>query len=163
MCIKPMSSDDWPRVREIYVEGIATGQATFETQAPTWEQWDASHQPFGRLVVTTEDEIRGWAALSKVSTRQVYSGVAEVSVYVAAASRGQGFGGALLQRLIEEGEKNGIWTFQASIFPENTASIELHRRCGFHPIGRRERIAKLNSVWRDTVLLERRSQVIGTD
>jgi phosphinothricin acetyltransferase len=163
MCIKPMSPKDWPRVREIYVEGIATGQATFETEAPTWEQWDANHQPFGRLVVTAEDEIRGWAALSRVSTRQVYSGVAEVSVYVAAASRGQGFGRGLLQRLIEEGEKNGIWAFQASIFPENTASTELHRRCGFHLIGRRERIAKLNGVWRDTVLLERRSQVIGTD
>ena len=161
--IRPLIPTDWEGVRRIYLEGIATRQATFETEAPAWEQWDANHQPFGRLVVTAEDEIRGWAALSKVSTRQVYSGVAEVSVYVAAASRGQGLGGALLQRLIEEGEKNGIWTFQASIFPENTTSIELHRRCGFHLIGRRERIAKLNGVWRDTVLLERRSKVIGTD
>ena len=158
-----MSPKDWEQVLEIYLQGIATGQATFETEAPTWEQWDANHHSFGRLVVTVEDELRGWSALSKVSTRQVYCGVAEVSVYVAAASRGQGLGRALLLRLIEEGEKNGIWTFQASIFLENTTSIELHRRCGFREVGRRERIAKLNGVWRDTVLLERRSQVIGTD
>jgi L-amino acid N-acyltransferase YncA len=153
----------WPQVREIYLEGIATGQATFETEAPTWEQWHANHHSFGRLVLTVEDEIRGWSALGRVSARQVYNGVTEVSVYVAAGSRGQGFGRALLQRLIQEGEKNGIWTFQASIFPENIASIELHRACGFREVGRRERIAKLNAVWRDTVLLERRSQVVGTD
>jgi L-amino acid N-acyltransferase YncA len=158
-----MLPDDWPAVRHIYLEGIAAGHATFETDAPTWEHWDRGHHSFGRLVVRINDEILGWAALSGVSTRQVYAGVAEVSVYVAETSRGHGLGRVLLEALIEEAERNGIWTLQASIFSENVASIKLHRHCGFSEVGRRERIAKLNGVWRDTILLERRSGVVGTD
>jgi L-amino acid N-acyltransferase YncA len=159
--IGPMSADDWPDVVRIYREGIQSGHATFETEVPSWERWDAAHLPFARLVLTVEDVVKGWAALSKASARSVYSGVAEVSVYVASESRGQGFGIALLEALIRESEANGIWTLQASIFPENTSSIALHRRFGFREVGRRERIAKLHGVWRDTVLLERRSSVVG--
>ncbi len=156
-----MGANDWPAVHDIYLQGIATGHATFETNAPTWEQWDASHHPFARFVLLVNNEVNGWAALSRVSTRQVYSGVAEVSVYVGASSRGEGFGRVLLEALIHEAEQNAIWTLQASIFPENEGSIRLHLRCGFRAIGYRERIAKLNGVWRDTVLLERRSSVVG--
>src|SRR5262245_37775898 len=159
--IRPMSAVDWRVVARIYLEGIESGHATFETDVPSWERWDASHLSFARLVLTVEEAVKGWAALSKVSARSVYSGVAEVSVYVSAESRGQGFGGALLQALIKESEANGIWTLQASIFPENTSSIALHRRLDFREVGRRERIAKQHGVWRDTVLLERRSSVVG--
>ena len=155
-----MTAQDCEAVRSIYEEGIRTGQATFETQAPNWEQWDSSHHQFSRLVILVDDEINGWAALSRVSARQVYAGVAEVSVYVASAARGKGLGRQLLEALIADSEKNGIWTLQASIFPENVASIELHRRCGFREVGQRQRIAQLNGVWRDTVLLERRSAVL---
>jgi phosphinothricin acetyltransferase len=160
--IEPMEQADWLPVREIYLEGIATGHATFETGAPSWESWNAAHLPFGRLVAR-RGEIVGWAALSPVSQRCVYGGVAEVSVYVSSASRGAGAGRALLLSLIEASERNGIWTLQAGIFPENAASIALHLSCGFREVGRRERIGKLNGVWRDTILLERRSQTIGTD
>jgi len=160
--IEPMRSADWPRVREIYLDGIATGHATFEIDAPSWERWDAAHLPFARLVAR-QDEIVGWAALSLVSQRCVYGGVAEVSVYVSSASRGAGLGRALLRALIGESERNNIWTLQAGIFPENSASITLHLSCGFREVGRRERIGKLNGVWRDTILLERRSKTIGTD
>jgi phosphinothricin acetyltransferase len=163
MCfVETMQEEDWPVVRRIYEEGIATGQSTFETQAPEWKQWDAGHHSFARLVLKSKDEILGWAALSRVSTRQVYMGVAEVSVYLAADARGKGLGRTLLEALIRESENNGIWTLQAGIFPENVPSIELHRRSGFREIGRRERIGRLNGVWRDTILLERRSQIIGT-
>ena len=158
-----MSAGDWETVREIYREGIESGHATFETQAPSWEDWDQNHHQFARFVLSTSNGISGWAALSKVSRRVVYDGVAEVSVYVGAAARGQGFGLKLLQRLIEESEAQGVWTLQASIFPENAASIRLHRHCGFREVGRRERIAKLDGVWRDTVLMERRSNQVGTD
>ena len=158
-----MSSMDWAVVRQIYLEGVASGQATFETEAPAWEAWDGNHNAFGRLIATVDHEVVGWAALGPVSSRKVYRGVAEVSVYVAAKSRGHGFGRVLLEALIQEAEKNGIWTMQASIFPENEASIELHRRCGFHEVGRRARIAKLNGVWRDTVLMERRSSTVGSN
>jgi L-amino acid N-acyltransferase YncA len=161
--IRPMSAGDWERVREIYLEGIESGHATFETQAPSWEEWDQNHQQFARLVLSKNNVISGWAALSKVSRRVVYNGVAEVSVYVAAQARGQGFGWKLLQRLVEESEAHGVWTLQASIFPENVASISLHRQCGFREVGRRERIAKLKGVWRDTVLMEKRSTKVGTD
>lgn len=150
-------------VRQIYLEGIASGHATFETEAPTWQRWNDSHHRFARFVVSAADEVVGWSALSKVSQRQVYSGVAEVSVYVAAQSRGRGFGRALLEALIHAAEENEIWTLQASIFPENKASIELHQQCGFSKVGHRERIAKLNGVWRDTFLLERRSTLVGLD
>lgn len=158
-----MSAEDWPAVRQIYVEGIASGQATFETEAPAWEAWDGNHNAFGRLIAMVDHEVVGWAALSRVSSREVYRGVAEVSVYVAEKSRGHGFGRVLLEALIQEAEKNGIWTMQASIFPENEASIELHRHCGFREVGRRERISKLNGIWRDTVLLERRSSLVGSN
>lgn len=158
-----MEAKDWPAVRDIYLQGIATGHATFETNLPSWEQWDASHHSFCRLVLLVNNEVNGWAALSRISARQVYAGVAEVSVYVSASSRGEGFGRVLLEALIHESEQNGIWTLQASVFPENEASIRLHLGCGFRVVGNRERIAKLNGVWRDTVLLERRSSVVGTD
>jgi phosphinothricin acetyltransferase len=156
-----MFSDDWAEVARIYLEGIESGHATFETDVPSWERWDAAHLPFARLVAIAGEVIIGWAALSRVSAREVYSGVAEISVYVADKSRGQGLGGLLLEALIKESESNGIWTLQASIFPENATSIRLHQRCGFREVGRRERIAKLRGVWRDTVLLERRSRIVG--
>jgi L-amino acid N-acyltransferase YncA len=155
--IEQMRPDDWPTVRSIYLEGIASGNSTFETNAPSWEKWDDSHLQIARLVMREVDAILGWAALSPVSKRSVYQGVAEVTVYVAEGAQGEGIGRALLEALIDESERNGIWTLQASIFPENTASVKLHLRCGFREVGRRERIAMLNGVWRDTLLFERRS------
>jgi phosphinothricin acetyltransferase len=152
-----MTSADWPAVRAIYLDGIATGNATFETDAPDWPEWDAGHFPYSRLVARRAGEILGWAALSPVSSRPVYRGVAEVSIYVAAQARGQGVGKALLADLIAESERHGIWTLQAGIFPENTASMEVHRRAGFRVVGTRERIGCRDGVWRDTVLMERRS------
>lgn len=152
-----MQASDWEQVRAIYLEGIRSGHATFETDAPSWEKWDEGHHQFARLVMREGEAVLGWAALSPVSKRHVYRGVAEVTVYVSETARGQGIGRALLEALIEESEKNGIWTLQASIFPENIASVQLHRRCGFREVGRRERIAMLNGVWRDTLLFERRS------
>jgi L-amino acid N-acyltransferase YncA len=149
----------WDKVREIYLDGLGTGLASFETQAPSWEQWDSAHLSSARLVALSEGLVTGWAALSPVSGRAVYAGVAEVSVYVGEAWRGQGVGRALLERLVEESEQNGIWTLQASIFPENQSSIALHKACGFREVGRRERIGQLNGVWRDTILLERRSNL----
>lgn len=151
-----LTPSDWPSVREIYLEGIATGLATFETGAPEWPAWDAGHLPFARLGARSAGRLTGWAALSPVSARAVYRGVAEVSVYVAAAARGQGVGRALLERLVAESEAHGIWTLQASIFPENAASLALHAACGFRVVGRRERIARLHGAWRDTLLLEKR-------
>ncbi len=151
-----MRTSDWEQVREIYLEGIRSGNSTFETDAPTWEKWDEGHLPIARLVIRDEEKVLGWAALSPVSKRDVYRGVVEVTVYVTESARGKGIGRALLEALIAESEKSGIWTHQASIFPENTASIELHLKCGFREVGRRERIAMLNGVWRDTVLFERR-------
>lgn len=163
MQIRPFDPGDWDSVLAIYIEGLITGQATFETTAPSWEKWDSAHLPFARLVAVSEDDGRlaGWSALSPVSARAVYSGVAEVSVYVGDAFRGKGVGGALLDRLIQESESNGIWTLQASVFPENLPSMGLHKNRGFREIGVRERIAKLNGVWRDTIVLERRSKVTG--
>ena len=158
-----MKAVDWEMVREIYLEGIASGHATFETQAPTWDEWDANHHQFARLILRANDEIQGWAALSGVSRRKVYEGVAEVSVYVASKARGHGYGQRLLESLIEGSERNGIWTLQASIFSENVASIRLHHHCGFREVGRRDRIAKLNGIWRDTILMERRSSRVGTN
>jgi L-amino acid N-acyltransferase YncA len=161
--IDEMRPKDWDDVKAVYLEGIATGEATFETEAPTWESWNRTHLPFARLVTRDKDSVIGWAALSPVSNRKAYAGVAEVSVYVAAAYRGRGVGRTLLESLIAESERNGIWTLQAVVFPENEATIALHTRCGFREVGRRERISKLNGVWRDTVLLERRSQQTGQD
>ncbi len=154
----------WPEVRAVYVEGVASGDATFETEAPEWERWDASHLRACRLVALDGGgRVAGWAALSRVSARKVYAGVAEVSVYVGAAFRGRGIGRTLLSALVQASEAEGIWTLQASIFPENVASVELHKSCGFREVGRRERVGKLKGRWRDTVLLERRSRTVGVD
>lgn len=154
---------DWEAVCAIYVAGIATGQATFETEAPTWVHWDGNHLPAPRLVAISSDRIVGWAALSAVSARAVYAGVAEVSVYIDLEMRGRGIGRLLLETLVKESEQNGIWTLQASVFPENAASVSLHKSCGFREVGRRERTGRMNGVWRDTLLLERRSKVSGND
>ena len=159
--IEPMQPQQWPQVAAIYQEGIATGQATFEMAVPSFEHWDRNHLRIARFIASHDGVILGWAALSPVSQRQVYAGVAEVSVYVAAASRGAGVGRQLLEALIDESERNGIWTLQAGIFPENAASIALHLTCGFREVGRRERIGKMNGQWRDTLLFERRSSRIG--
>ena len=156
-----MKPGDWEQVRGIFLEGIATGYTTFETDAPSWEKWDAGHLEFARLVARTGEKVLGWAALSPVSKRAAYRGVAELSVSVAEENRGRGIARALLEALIEESERNGIWTLQAAIFPENTASVKLHLRCGFREVGRRERIGKLNGSWRDTLLFERRSKTVG--
>lgn len=160
-CVVPMEKKHWPSVHGIYVQGIETGNATFETQAPDWEKWDRSHLASCRLVARRREEVVGWAALSPVSARQVYSGVAEVSVYVADDARRTGVGKALLQSLIKESESAGIWTLQAGIFPENVASIALHKACGFREVGRRERLGKMANRWRDVILLERRSRTLG--
>jgi L-amino acid N-acyltransferase YncA len=159
--IDEMHAEDWQQVRSIYLEGIATGDATFETDAPQWERWDQTHLQFARLVVRDGEMISGWAALSPVSSRAVYAGVAEVSLYVSAGQRGKGIGRLLLTHLIEESEKNGIWTLQAGIFPENMASIVLHQKFGFREVGRRQKLGKLNGRWRDVMMLERRSQNVG--
>jgi L-amino acid N-acyltransferase YncA len=159
--VEPMTPDDWPAVRAIFLEGIATGSATFETAAPEWERWDAAHIPSCRLVARTKSEILGWAALSAVSSRCVYAGVAEVSVYVAGAARGRGVGLRLLSGLVTASEQAGLWTLQAGIFAENEASVRLHERCGFRIIGKRERLGQLKGTWRDVLLMERRSDVVG--
>jgi L-amino acid N-acyltransferase YncA len=163
LLIERMRPVDWDEVREIYLEGIAGGQATFETEAPSWENWDANHLGVARLLARDDEKTIGWAALSPVSSRRVYAGVAETSVYVSLERRGTGVGRHLLERLISESEQNGIWMLQAVMFPENTASVALHRAAGFREVGRRERISKLNGKWRDTVLLERRSSLVGID
>jgi L-amino acid N-acyltransferase YncA len=161
LTIRPMTAEDWPAVRIIYAEGIATGNATFATEIPDWDRWNSNHLPGCRLVAINTKEVLGWAALSPVSARQVYAGVTEVSVYVAPSARGTGVGRALLQALIEESERGGIWTLQAGIFPENIASVSLHKSLGFREVGRRERIGKMLDRWRDTLLLERRSSIVG--
>ena len=147
----------WEAVERIYREGIATGNATFETTTPTWEQWDRSHLAEPRLVALDGDEVVGWTALAPVSDRCVYGGVAEESVYVAEAARGRGVGTLLLEELIRRSEEAGIWTIQTGIFPENEASIRLHERVGFRVLGVREKLGRLDGVWRDVAFLERRS------
>jgi phosphinothricin acetyltransferase len=147
----------WPTVRAVYQEGLDSGHASFETVAPDWPTWDAAHFPHPRIVAERHSVVVGFAALAPVSRRAAYRGVAEVSLYVAAAARGEGIGRALLNGLIERSESSGIWTLQASIFPENEASMHLHEACGFRLVGRRERIAQHDGKWRDTVLYERRS------
>jgi len=159
--IRSLLPSDWPVVRTIYEEGIATGDATFQTEAPAWEAWDAGHLPTCRLVFVNGVAVAGWAALSAVSSRCVYAGVAEVSVYVAAGQRGAGVGRQLLQALVAASEQDGIWTLQAGIFPENLGSLALHRRCGFRIVGSREKLGQMNGRWRDVLLLERRSAVAG--
>jgi L-amino acid N-acyltransferase YncA len=159
--IEPMTTGDWNAVAKIYKEGIATGNATFQQTLPTWEEWDADHIKNCRLVFEIDNEIVGWAALTAISGRCVYAGVAEVSVYVSELHRGKKIGSQLLQQLILESEKENLWTLQAGIFPENIGSIKIHEALGFRKIGYREKIGKLNGIWRDTVLLERRSTTIG--
>ena len=159
--VRPLTAADWPAVRAIYEEGIATGDATFETAAPSWAAWDRAHLAGHRLVAAIGGRVVGWAALAPVSERCAYAGVAEASVYVAATAAGRGVGRALLERLVEAAEAAGIWTVQAGIFPENTASLALHRRCGFRTVGVRERLGRLDGRWRDVVLLERRSPRVG--
>jgi L-amino acid N-acyltransferase YncA len=168
LLITPMQPEDWPAVREIYSEGIATGNATFETEVPDWQRWDNSHRQDCRLVARAAERLNtpqglllGWAALSPVSSRRVYAGVAEVSVYVAGGVRGGGVGRALLQALIDESERQGIWTLQAGIFPENVASVKLHESLGFREVGVRHGIGKMGEVWRNVLLLERRSKAVG--
>ena len=163
MNILPLQPGHWQKVRAIYEEGIATGNATFETSAPAWEAWDGSHLPFARLIAEEGGEILGWAALSRVSDRCVYAGVAEVSVYVKASARERGIGAALLAVLIRQSETNNIWTLTAGIFPENVSSVRLHEKAGFQVLGVREKIGKLNGRWRDVLLFERRSRVVGIE
>ena len=155
-----MTAEDWPAVSDIYEEGMATGNATFQSSAPTWAAFDAGHIQDCRLVATEGTRVIGWAALSPVSSRKIYAGVAEVSVYVAAAERGRSVGRLLLEELIKESERKGFWTLQAGIFPENAPSVAIHQRCGFRIVGTRERIGEMNGQWRDVLLMERRSPTI---
>lgn len=161
--VEEMQPSDWEAVRAIYLEGIAGGIATFETDAPSWEKWDAKHLPRFRFVARAAGAVCGWVALSAVSQRAVYAGVAELSIYVAATERRRGVGQALLSAVIASSESGGIWTLQSGVFPENEASIRLHMKNGFREVGRRERIGKRDGVWRDFILLERRSSVAGID
>lgn len=161
--IKQMQQEHWEQVKKIYESGIATGIATFETLAPSWEKWNNGHLEFARLVAIESNDVAGWAALSPVSSRCVYGGVAEVSVYVADNYKGKGIGRLLLQNLIIESESNGIWTLQAGIFTDNIASVKLHERVGFRIIGHRERIGKLHNTWKDNFILERRSKIVGIE
>ncbi len=161
--IEKMTAGDWPSVKSIYEEGIATGNATLETSVPDWDKWDAAHIKTCRYVARDFQTVTGWAALTPVSGRCVYAGVAEISVYIDGKFRGRGIGKALLNEVIQSSEAEGIWTIQAGILKENTASIELHKKCGFKILGVRERLGKLNGIWRDIVLMERRSSVAGVD
>jgi len=161
--IEAMTKQDWTAVSVIYAEGIATGNATFEKSIPNWQKWDAAHLRTCRFVARAGQEVLGWAALTPVSGRCVYAGVAEISVYVAQRARGRQVGTKLLRTLVEASEREGIWTLQAGIFPENVASIELHKRCGFSIVGTRERLGRLDGRWRDVMLMERRSATVGID
>ena len=159
--IDEMRLSDWEQVRQIYLDGIATGQATFETDAPTWMEWDESHLKHSRLVAREDGRVIAWAALAPVSRRRCYAGAAELSLYVSPEHRGKGLGKSLMQAVIEASERNGIWSLSGSTFPENGASIRLQKACGFRIVGRRVRIAQHHGIWRDTVLTERRSKVVG--
>ena len=160
MEIEPLRAEHWPDVARIYAEGIATRNATFETELPSWNAWDRAHLAEHRLVATEAEAVLGWAALASVSERCVYGGVVENSVYVTESAQGRGVGRALLTALVATTEAAGIWTIQTGIFPENEASIRLHERAGFRVVGRRERLGKLDGVWRDVLFLERRSEVV---
>jgi L-amino acid N-acyltransferase YncA len=162
MTIAALLPEHWSAVKTIYEQGIATGHATFQTQAPTWEEWHASHLTHSRFVAIEDNAVIGWAALTPVSSRCVYAGVAEVSVYIAPGHRGQKVGQTLLQALVDSSEQHNLWTLQAGIFPENEASVRIHEKCGFRQLGIREKIGQHYGVWRDTVLLERRSKKVGT-
>jgi len=158
---RPMTPTDWTSVANIYQEGLSTGFASFETSAPSFDDWDAAHLSSCRIVATENERMLGWVALSPVSSRCVYGGVAELSVYVSKTSRGKGVGKLLMETVIQDSEAEGLWTIQSGIFPENTASIELHKKVGFRYIGKRERVGKLNGVWKDNLLFERRSDTVG--
>lgn len=157
----PLLPEHWTAVKDIYEEGIRTGNATFQQSAPGWDEWNNSHLSHSRIVALVDKEVSGWAALTPVSGRCVYAGVGEVSVYVAEKFRGQRIGNALLGELVKQSESNNIWTLQAGIFPENKSSIRIHEANGFRVVGYREKIGQMNGLWRDTVLLERRSKVTG--
>lgn len=157
VAIRDARPDDWPRIASIYAAGIATRNATFETEVPSYEDWDASHLPGHRYVAVEGSDVVGWVALTGYSDRCCYEGVADLSVYVDPAAQGHGVGRALLEHLVAGADGTGIWTLQAGVFPENEASLALHRRCGFRVVGVRERIGELDGVWRDVVLLERRA------
>jgi L-amino acid N-acyltransferase YncA len=159
--IRPMTIEDWIPVAEIYRQGIETRNATFETEIPTWDKWDSSHLKSCRIVASAVNTTVAWAALVPVSKRKVYSGVAEISIYVSNKYKGQGIGTRLLEKLITESEKEGFWTLQAVIFPENIASLKIHQDLGFRKVGFREKIGKMDGNWRDTILLERRSKIAG--
>src|SRR5262245_29973963 len=161
--IESMQSSDWDQVSAIYLEGLATGSSSFETEAPCWERWDAAHHRHSRLVARHDGRVIAWAALSPTSQRPCYAGVAEASLYVAAAARGQGVGKRLFQALIESSERHGIWTLVGATFPENAASIRLQLSCVLRIVGCRERIAQHHGVWRDTVITERRSGAVGVE
>ncbi|MDC6366146.1 MULTISPECIES: GNAT family N-acetyltransferase [Flavobacteriaceae] len=161
MQIRNMTPKDWEQVSKIYAEGIETGIATFELSIPTYETWDQAHLNQCRLVAEEGQNILGWTALSPVSSRCVYGGVGEVSVYIAANSRGKGVGKSLMEKLIEESEAAGLWTLQSGVFPENKASIKLHEKVGFRYIGKREKVGKIHGVWKDNLLFEKRSKTIG--
>jgi len=156
MLVRPLHPDDYPAVAAVFAEGLATGRATFETVVPTWEEWDAGHLPEHRFVAELDGDVVGWTAVVPYSRRSVYRGVGEESVYVAARARGRGVGRALLEAVIESARSGGLWTLQAGVFPDNVASLELHRRLGFREVGVRERIGQLAGTWRDVVLLELR-------
>ena len=157
--VRDLRPEDWPSVAAIYAEGITTRNATFETEVPSWEAWDAGHAG-PRLVAEADGEVVGWAALTPVSDRCCYSGVGENSVYVAGSARGRGIGRLLLERLVERAEAEGYWTIQTGVFPENEASVALHLGCGFRVVGRRERLGRLDGIWRDVLFLERRSRMV---
>ena len=157
-----MTADDWKSVAEIYRQGIETGNATFQQDIPSWNEWNNGHLKICRIIAEKDDEIIGWAALTSISGRCVYAGVAEVSIYVSNNHRDQKIGIKLLDKLISESEKEGLWTLQAGIFPENKPSLKIHEDLGFRQVGYREKIGKMNGIWRDTILLERRSKTIGT-
>jgi phosphinothricin acetyltransferase len=159
--VRDLRPDDWPEVARIFEAGIRTGNATFETEVPSWEAWDAAHLPSHRFVAEREGRVVGWIALAAVSSRCCYEGVAEVSAYVAEGARGEGVGRALLARLIESSERGGIWTLETGVFPENEPSLALLQRFGFRVVGIRERIGRLHGMWRDVTFLERRSEVVG--
>ncbi|MFK7812687.1 MAG: N-acetyltransferase family protein [Maribacter sp.] len=159
--LRKMEASDWEAVSKIYTDGIDTGFATFETNTPSYEAWNAAHMTACRIVAIENEKILGWAALSPVSSRCVYGGIGEVSVYVGNDSRGKGVGKLLIERLIKESEAEGLWTIQSGIFPENKGSIELHKKVGFRYIGKRERVGKLDGVWKDNLLFEKRSETVG--
>jgi len=160
--IDEMKQLDWEQVSSIYLEGIKTGKATFQTEVPTWDNWDNGHVNSCRLVIRCGNNVLGWGALSPTSSRCVYEGVAEVSIYIGENYRGQGLGKVILEKLIELSEENGFWTLQSGIIRENTSSILLHEKCGFREIGIREKVAKMNNEkWHDVVFMERRSKIVG--